>query len=332
VLARTSLLLSNIPDAREVLTLARHIGTLGFGRVWLSENNVLDAASLAGAIAAQTELEVGTAIVPVYSRTPALLAMTAATVSRIGGGRPFHLGIGAGGKVTVERWHGVPFTQTVQTVEDTLEIVRQALGGMRTGYDGAGRRSSGFRIVDGPPFSARLYVGGMGPGMQQLAARKADGLIVTWLSPRITAGLRRDLDTAARAAGRDPAAVELVARAYVGVCDDPAAAREAVRKEMVEYLVSPPYGRYFSAVGFSAEVSAVCAAFAARDRAGAVAAVSDRLLDEMLIVGRDAADIAAPLRAYFESGADHLLIQPVPDHRHGDPARTIDAVAQALRA
>lgn len=330
MLARTSLLLSNMPDAREVLALARHIGTLGFGRVWLSENNVLDAVSLAGAIAAQTSLEVGTAIVPVYSRTPALLAMTAATVSRIGGGRTFHLGIGAGGKVTVERWHGVPFTQTVQTVEDTLDIVRQALAGARTDHDGASRRSRGFRVLDGPPFAARVYVGGMGPGMQQLAARKADGLIVTWVSPRITAGLRRDLDAAVGAAGRDPAAVELVARAYVGVCDDPAAAREAVRREMVEYLVSPPYGRYFSAAGFGAEVAAVSAAFAARDRAGAVAAVSDRLLDEMLIVGREPADIADRLRAYFASGADHLLIQPVPEQRHGDPGRTIDAVAKVL--
>jgi len=327
---RASLLLANMPDPRSVLALARHAEGAGFRRVWLSENNVLDAASLAGAIAATTTLELGTAIVPVFSRSPALLAMTAATISRLGGGRPFHLGIGAGGKVTVDRWHGVPFTETVRTVEDTLAIARQALSGERTDYAGASRHSDGFRIASGPAYSARIYIGGMGPAMQNLAARKADGLILTWLSPRIAADMRPGLDELTRAAGRDPAEVELIARVYVAVCDDPAAAREAVRKELVEYLISRPYGRYFAAAGFASEVEAVTTAFAARDRGRAVAAVSDRLLDEMLVCGRDAAAIAAPLRAFLDSGADHLLIQPVPEERHGYPARTIDAVAEAV--
>ena len=327
---RASVLLANMPDPRSVLALARHADCAGFRRVWLSENNVLDAASLAGAIAATTTLELGFAIVPVFSRSPALLAMTAATISRLGAGRPFHLGIGAGGKVTVDRWHGVPFTETVQTVEDTLEIARQALSGERTDYAGASRHSDGFRIASGPPYSARIYIGGMGPAMQNLAARKADGLILTWLSPRIAADMRPGLDELTRAAGRHPAEVELVARVYVAVCDDPAAAREAVRKELVEYLISLPYGRYFAAAGFASEVEAVSTAFAARDRDRTVAAVSDRLLDEMLVCGRDAAAIAAPLRAFLDSGADHLLIQPVPEERHGHPARTIDAVAEVV--
>ena len=98
MLDRTSILLSNIPDARHVVALARRMDELGYRRVWLSENCVLDAPSLGGAIAATTALEVGTAIVPVYSRSPALLAMTAATLSRLAEGRPMHLGIGAVGR------------------------------------------------------------------------------------------------------------------------------------------------------------------------------------------------------------------------------------------
>lgn len=331
ILDRTSILLSNIPDANYVLALAQRMDQLGYRRMWLSENCVLDAPSIGGAIAATTRLQIGTAIVPVYSRSPALLAMTAVTLSRLSAGRPMHLGIGAGGQATVERWHGVPFERTIATVEETAVIVRQALAGEKTGFAGTTRRSDGFRLADGPPHCVRIHIGGMGPKMQALAARVADGLIVTWLSPRIVGGFAKEFGQAVRAAGRGTADVELIARAYVAVCENPDAAREAVRRELVEYVVSPPYGNYFASVGFGDEVSAVRAGFQARDRARAVAGVSDRLLDEVLICGRSAADIARPLRAYFDQGADHVMVQPVPRERGGDPAATIEAVAESLR-
>lgn len=330
MLDRTSVLLANMADAKGVVAMAQRMDELGYRRVWLSENCVLDAASIGGAIAATTSLEIGTAIIPVYSRTPALLAMTAATISRLSDGRPMQLGIGAGGQVTIERWHGVPFEDTVTTVEETVAILRQALAGEKTAFAGTTRRSTGFRLTEGPPHSARIHIGGMGPKMQALAARVADGLIVTWLSPRILTGFAEKFDDAVRAAGRDPADVDLIARAYVCVCDDPDAAREAVRRELVEYVVSPPYGNYFASVGFHDEVAAVRAGFEARDRARAVAGVSDRLLDEVLICGSSASDIERPLRAYFDRGADHVMVQPVPSERHGDPAATIEAVAAAL--
>jgi probable F420-dependent oxidoreductase len=331
MLENTSFLLSNTPDARYVLAAAQRLNRLGFRRVWLPENCVLDAFSIGGAIAAGTDLEVGTAIVPVYSRTPAVLAMGVATISRLGNGRPVHLGIGAGGQVAVERWHGVAFDRTVTTVADTIAILRQALRGEKTDYAGATRQSRGFRLMDGPAYNSRIHVGGMGPRMQALAAEVADGLIVTWLSARVLRTFAESFRESVAAANRPPGSVELIARAYVAVCDDPGAAREAVRRELVEYLISPPYGRYFTSVGFGAEVEGARAGFAARDRQRAVAAVSDALLDEVLICGKDAADVAGPLRRYFEAGADHLIVQPVPFERSGDPDRTIDAVAEALR-
>lgn len=330
MLERTSFLLSNSPNARHVLAMGHRLDRWGFGRVWLPENCVLDAFSIGGAIAASTDLEVGTAIVPVYSRTPAVLAMGAATISRLGNGRPMHLGIGAGGQVTVERWHGVPFEKTITTVADTVAILRQALNGEKTDYSGESRHSNGFRLTEGPPYSARIHVGGMGSRMQALAAEVADGLIVTWLSPRVLRGFADSFRMSVDAANRPAGSVELIARAYAVVCDDPAAAREAVRRELVEYLISPPYGRYFTSVGFGAEVEGARAGFEARDRQRAVAAVSDALVDEVLIYGKDAADIAEPLRQYFEAGADHLMIQPVPVERFGDPDRTIDAVGEAF--
>ena len=330
MLSSTSILMSNIADARSVVDMAKYMAGRGYRRVWLAENNILDAVSVAGAIVTVTDLEVGTAIVPAFSRSPVLLGMTAATLSRLGGGRPVHLGIGAGGQIAIERWHGVPFEKTVDTVGDTIAILRQVLAGERTDLTGTARRSSGFRLAGQPSYAARIYVGGMGPRMQALAARAADGLILTWLSPRIIEVLARDFGSAVVAADRDRTDVDLVARAYVCVCDDPDAAREHVRRELVEYLLSPPYARYFASVGFADDVAAVRAGYEARDRARSVAGVSDALLDEVLICGRDAADITEPLRAYFDAGADQVMVQPVPAERAGDPARTIAAVADAM--
>lgn len=330
--AKVSVLLSNTPDVDGVLELAGLVESAGLGRVWLAETDGLDAAALGGVIAARTSLEIGTAIVPVYSRSPALLAMTAGTWARLGGGdRPVHLGIGAGGQVIVERWHGVPFDRPLDSVRDTLRVLRQALAAERTSYAGPARHSDGFRLAVGPVPSARVYVGGMGPKMQALGAEEADGLIVTWLSPRVLATFSADFTATVRAAGRDRADVTLVARAYVAVTDDVAGCREAVRRELVEYVVSPPYGRYFRSVGFGAEVDAVTAAFTARERDRAVAGVSDRLLDEVLVVGTSADEVTEQLAGYLAAGADDLMVQPVPAARAGDPRRTIAALAAFAR-
>jgi probable F420-dependent oxidoreductase len=329
-LENASVLLANLATVDELLEMGNLAQSCGVSRVWLAETCGLEAGAVGAVLARTTRLEVGAAIVPAYSRSPAALAMMASTWSQLGEDRPVHLGIGAGGQIIVERWHGVPFEKPAATVRDTVSIIRQALAGERTEYRGRARRSSGFKLATGPAPQVRLYVGGMGPLMVDLAAELADGLIVTWASPRALTTLSASFAAAVTAHGRRPEEVRLVARAYVAVTDTVEAAREAVRAELVEYLVSPPYARYFESVGFGDEVSAVKAAFSAREREGAVAAVSDRLLDELLVVGTDAAAIRPQLAAYLEAGADEVLVQPVPVSRHGNPERTIRALPEAL--
>lgn len=331
VSANVSILLANLPAVDSILDLAHRMDSLEFARVWLSETNGADAAAVGGVIAATTRLEVGTSIVPVYSRSPALLAMMAATLARLGGDqRRVHLGIGAGSQVIVDGWHGMPFDHPLASVRDSLQILRQALDGNKTQVSGTARRSTGFALSIGAAPSVALYVGGMGPKMLELAAEQADGLIVTWLSPRILQDFAQSFGSRVEAYGRRREDVALVARAYVAVTEDVERVRENVRRELVEYVVSPGYGRYFAAAGFADDVEAVNEAFARGDREGTARAVSDRLLEDVLVVGDSAASIADRLRAYLDSGADDLMIQPVPVHRGGDPARTIDAVAEVF--
>ena len=101
--------------------------------MWLAETSGPDPLVAAALIAREHDLEVGTAVVPVWSRTPAVLAAAAADIVAIGRGRPFHLGLGAGGQAIVERWHGLDFAGSVERVADTIAILRQALAGERTG-------------------------------------------------------------------------------------------------------------------------------------------------------------------------------------------------------
>lgn len=126
--------------------------------------------------------------------------------------------------------------------------------------------------------------------------------------------------------------MELVTRAYVAVCDDLTGVREGVRQELVEYMLSPPYASYVRSVGFGADVDRVTRAFAARrDVPHAAAGVSDALLDEVLISGRNGSEVSDRLRAYFDAGADDLMVQCVSAARGGGaPGRTLEAVAAAL--
>ena len=325
---RVSVLLANTVVTDEVLGLARIMDECGYLRVWLSENGGLDASAIGGVIARETCLEIGTAIVPVYSRTPALLSMMAATWAQLGGGdRPIYLGIGAGGQVIIEKWHGRPFELPGSTTRDSIRILRQSLAGERTSYEGKALRSEGFRLMMGPAPSVRIYVGGMGPGMTKIAAEESDGFIVTWQSPRTLAVMRQNFDREIREAGRKPSQVRLVARVYVALTETPDEAREGVRRELVEYLLSPPYAKYFRSVGFDEEVDEVVRRFPERNREWTAAAVSDRLLDEILLVGTRASDIEADLAAFVEAGADEIMIQPVPAERGGDQERTIREIA-----
>ena len=164
VTAPTSVLLANLGSLDATLAAAAEVEAAGLERAWLAETAGPDALIAAALIAREHDLEVGTAVVPVWSRTPAVLAAAAADVAAIGRRRPFHLGLGAGGQAMVERWHGLDYAGSVERVADTIAILRQALAGERTDHRGERARSDGFRLSSPPcPGAVDIYVGGMGP-------------------------------------------------------------------------------------------------------------------------------------------------------------------------
>src|SRR5262245_4128219 len=282
----------------------------GYDAIWLAETNGPDSASLAGALALATErAALGTAIVPAQTRTPALLAMTAATVAGLAPGR-FVLGLGSSSHAIVEGWHGLPFEKPLARVRETVAIVRAALAGEKTDFEGKTARSRGLRLGFVPERPVPIYLAALRERMLELAGEIGDGLIVNLFPvtamPRILAAWRRG---AARA-GRDLGSGEVVCRFQVAVTDDVPAARRLVRAAFTGYVAQPVYNAYFRWCGFEVEAAAVAEAFARGDRAASSAAMTDELIDRVSILG-SASRCREQIAEFVAAGVTTPVISPI---------------------
>src|SRR5439155_13828036 len=178
--------------------------------VWASEAYGSDAVSMLAWIAGQTErIDLGSAIMQIPARTPAMAAMTAATLDTLSGGR-FRLGVGVSGPQVSEGWHGVRFAKPLQRTREYLEIVRMAIAGERVAYDGQ------FYILplpDGPgkplklsftPARTRIptYLASIGPKNLELAGELADGWLAVFLAPEYAAQQLTSIAAGRARAGR----------------------------------------------------------------------------------------------------------------------------------
>ncbi len=300
----------------------------GYDAIWLAETNGADSFALAAAIAQATErIEIGTAIVPVYNRTPAVLAMAAATLAELSEGR-FVLGLGTSSHAMIEGWHGVPFEQPLGRVRDSMAVLRAALAGEKTSYRGKTLHSEGFRLgikLETPP---RIYLAALREKMLQLAGALGDGLIINMMPldamPQILSAYRQGAVDAERDATDD----DVVARFQIAVTDDKDAARDLVRGGFSGYVATPVYNRFFSWVGHDEVARGVAKAFARGDRKGSAAAMSDRFVDDLAIIG-DAQESREKLAAFVEAGVTTPVLAPLsPSAEHA--IAVLESFAPAL--
>ena len=199
---------SGLAPAR-VGELAAAAERAGFGAVFVAEGHG-DALALCHPVAAATRrVRVGTAVANAALRPPALAAKTAAQLDQAADGR-FVLGIGVGNPVMNGRFGIAPF-RPLQMVEEYVAVVRAVLAGSPAGHAG-GLFRTGMIPLDSPPVRADLpiYLGALGPRMLELAGRIADGVVLNLMSPAQAGKAAGLVRAAAAAAGRDPAAVEIV--------------------------------------------------------------------------------------------------------------------------
>lgn len=264
-----------LPRQRE---LVAQLADLGYTDAWSSESGGADAFTpLALASAWAPTLRLGTAIVPVYTRGPATLAQCAATLAAAAPGR-FTLGIGASSNVIVERWNGLAFDRPYQRVRDTARFLRVALSGGKVSERYPTFAVDGFRLQLVPEQPPTLLIAALRPGMLRLAGRESEGAVVTWLSAD-------DVRTVAPYVREAGPGKQVVARIYLAATDDTEAARAIARRAIAAYLTVPVYQAFHQWLGRGERLQAMWRAWAAGDRKGALAAIPDEVVDELVVHG-----------------------------------------------
>jgi alkanesulfonate monooxygenase SsuD/methylene tetrahydromethanopterin reductase-like flavin-dependent oxidoreductase (luciferase family) len=247
-------------------------------------------------------MECGVGVVPAYTRTPAGLAIAAASVSQLLGGRPFRLGIGASSHVIVEQWHGLSHKEPLARVKDTVLAVRQALAGQGD-YAGPTLTMTRFRSAAIPIGPVPIFIGALRPRMLALAGEVADGVCLNLMPPRVVVRQLAEVRRGALQAGRElPADYGVMARLQTVVTDDPAAVREMLRNQFIgPYLAQPVYNRFLAWMGYEDEAQSIALGWAARDREAVAAAIHDRLIDDLVLVG-DASHVRDRLDEFADAG------------------------------
>jgi probable F420-dependent oxidoreductase len=274
------------PDMKMSQRVARRAEELGYESLWIADVGGPDPFVVAAAAAAVTSnVRIGTAVIPAYTRTAPVIAGAAASCAELAPGR-FVLGIGASSENIVQNWSGVPFEKPLARVRETVTTVRSILAGERTNVAGKTLRSHGYRLLMRTPSPAiAIHVGALMPPMLELAGEIADGVTLNMMPleamPRIVEHIR----IGAARAGKDPASLEIVARFQTCVTDDRAAARALLRAAFGPYFATTVYNRFVAWCGFDEEAREILAGWQAKDRGRVAAGVTDDMLDRIGIIG-----------------------------------------------
>ncbi len=279
---------------------------LGYTDIWSAESDGADAFTpLALAAAWEPRLRLGTAIVPAYTRAPACLAQSVASLADAAPGR-FAFGVGSSSSVIVERWNGVPFEEPYKKVRDVVMFLKEALSGekVRRTYDTF--EVNGFRLGVRPAQTPPILVAALREGMLRLAGRDADGAIINWLSPDDVSTVVKIVNDAAGGADR-----EIVARIFVCPSENTEAVRSAAKFAIAAYLNVPVYAAFHEWLGRGDQLRGMWDAWRAGDRKEALAQIPDSVVDEIIVHG-SAAECRDKIRAYFDNGVttSSLAIMP----------------------
>jgi F420-dependent oxidoreductase-like protein len=283
--------------------------SLGYETVYLTHVAGRESLTVLTAYALASErIRIGTGVVPIYTRTPATMAQTAATIDELSGGR-FTLGLGVSHRPVVEGWHGQRIDRPAAEMREYTSIVRAILRGEEPP---AGEKwQTNFRLLRlDPRPQLPIYIAALSPAMLRLAGEIADGVVLWLCSPRYI----RDVVIPEVTAGRERAGLSLdgfdvVAAVPAALTDDRADAYAAMREDLIPYFGLPFYRAMIERSGFGADIEAYDGA--AGDLDAMQAAISEDFLEQLTAVG-DQPAVSGGVARYSEAGATSPCIGPIP--------------------
>jgi F420-dependent oxidoreductase-like protein len=328
------------------LALAQEAERLGFAVVWAAEAYGSDSVSMLSWIAGRTErIDVGSAVMQIPARTPAMTAMTAATIDTFSGGR-FRLGLGVSGPQVAEGWHGVRFARPLARTREYVAIVRMALARSTVRYDG---EFYTLPLPDGPGKALKLgfhphradipiYLAAVGPRNLELAGEVADGWLAIFLSPEHAAEQLEHVAAGRARAGATMTGFDVVPSVPVVVGEDGpdglAMCAELVRWYAALYVGGMGsreqnfYNRLATRMGYGDAAREVQELYLAGRVRDAAAAVPLEFIDRTSLLG-PVDRIADGMRAYAAAGVTTLSVSLFAGGVD-DGVRTLRAVAEAL--
>ncbi len=311
--------------ASDQLELVLAAEEAGFDSVWAAEAYGSDAATVLAWLAAQTErIRVGSAIFQMPARSPAMTAMTAATLDHLSDGRAI-VGIGSSGPQVAEGWHGQRFAKQLQRTREYVEIVRMALSRERLVYEG---EAYTLPLPDGPGKALKLMIGtvqeripiylaAIGPKNTQLAGEIADGWIPIFFSPENVDHSRELLQEGASRAGRSiDESFDISPSVNVCIDDDIDRARDTMRPVLALYVggMGSREKNFYNALvrryGFEEAAQTVQDLYLDGKKDEAAAALPADLIDMVALVG-PADRVRERLGVYRDAGVGSLLISPM---------------------
>jgi F420-dependent oxidoreductase-like protein len=324
------------------LALAQEADRLGYSVVWAAEAWGSDVVSVLGFLAATTSrIDLGSAIMQIPARTPAMTAMTAATLDTLSGGR-FRLGLGVSGPQVSEGWHGVRFDKPLGRTREYVEIVRKALRRETLTYDGAHYT---LPLPDGPgkalkmiihPIRAEVpvYLAAVGPRNLELAGEIGDGVLPLFLAPERAADVLGPVRAGRAKAGRDLTGFDVAPTVPLSVGPDPVACAAPVRDYAALYVGGMGsreknfYNDIARRMGFEAQAREVQDLYLARKQREAAAAVPYEFVDRTSLLGPPER-IADRLTELAEAGVTTVSAAPYGEDRIGALRVLVSAVERA---
>ena len=310
--------------ADEQLRVVQEADRLGYDSVWAAEAYGSDAATVLAWLAAETErIKLGSAIFQIPARSPAMTAMTAATLDQLSAGR-FQLGLGTSGPQVAEGWHGQRFGRQLQRTREYVAVVRKALARERLEFSG---ETLELPLPDGPgkalkltiaPVQERIpiFLAAIGPNNTALAGEIADGWLPFLVSPEHVGDVRPLLEEGAARSRRSLNGFQIVPSVSLMISDDLPAARNLMRPVLALYvggMGSRDRNFYKDAVsryGFADAAQTVQDLYLDGRREEAAAALPDALIDMLTLAG-PADHVRERIEAYRDAGVATLAVTPM---------------------